>query len=142
MTAHGASRGPYRSRQRYAVLLALAHIPGFISAQDLYTRMRHTNDRIGLSTVYRALHTLADAGHIDTIRSATGEQLFQWCPNPGCTHFLVCSHCDNHIPIDTRPVQHWATTLAAHHGFTNIDLHIELTGTCPDCTDRTPADQA
>lgn len=133
MTVRGEQRGPYRTRQRSAVLRALAHVPGFVSAQDLHARLRHTGDSVGLATVYRALHSLADAGHIEATRAATGERLFQYCPDPGCVYFLVCRNCGDRAPLDAHPVEEWATSVARQHGFTDIELVVEITGLCSTC---------
>jgi Fur family transcriptional regulator, ferric uptake regulator len=142
MTDRGGRRGPLQTRQRRAVFRALVQVPGFVSAQDLHVRLRHAGDTIGLATIYRALHTLAAAGHIDTTRAATGEQLFQYCAHPGCLYFLVCHRCADHIPLDVDPVEEWASTTAEQHGFTDLNLIIEITGLCPSCalseaTDKT-----
>ncbi|HEX4705967.1 MAG TPA: Fur family transcriptional regulator [Pseudonocardiaceae bacterium] len=133
MTAgrHGERR--YQTRQRRAVLRALTTVSGFISAQDLYAHLRHAGEPVGLGTVYRTLHGLADAGDIDTTRTTTGEQLFQYCAQPGCTRFLVCRQCGRRVALDARPVEQWATATATRHGFTDIDLVVEITGRCANC---------
>jgi Fur family transcriptional regulator, ferric uptake regulator len=133
MTGNGE---PRRTRQQGVVLRALAQVSGFISAQDLHVRLRHGGDAIGLATVYRALHTLAAAGHIDTTRAANGAQLFQYCAEPGCLYFLVCHRCGTHVSLDVDPVQEWATATAARHGFTDIDLMVEITGLCSACASQ------
>ncbi len=144
MTGRGERRGPLHTRQRRAVFRALAQVPGFLSAQDLHVRLRQAGDTIGLATIYRALHTLAAAGHIDTTRAATGEQLFQYCAQPGCLYFLVCHRCASYVPLDVHPVEEWAASTAEQHQFTDINLIVEITGLCPACTppaatDNTPS---
>jgi Fur family ferric uptake transcriptional regulator len=141
MTDRGGRRGPLQTRQRRAVFRALAQVPGFISAQDLHVRLRHAGDTIGLATIYRALHTLAAAGHIDATRAATGEQLFQYCAEPGCLYFLVCHRCATHVSLDVHPVQEWAASTAEQHGFTDINLIVEITGLCPACTPPTATEE-
>lgn len=118
---------------RRAVLRALAEVPGFVSAQGLHARLRRSGVTVALGTVYRALHALADGGDIDTTRTATGERLFQYCAQPGCTYFLVCDRCGIRIPLDAGQVEEWAATVAARHGFTDLNLVVEITGMCPGC---------
>ena len=115
----------------------LAQAPGFLSAQALHARMHLAGETISLTTVYRALRVLADAGRIDTIHDPVGEQLFH-LGTVGRSRHLVCRDCDQNVPIDADTVENWAATTAADHGFTDIPLVIELTGLCPACTATTP----
>ena len=43
---------------------------GFRSAQDIYADLRSAGEAVGLSTVYRHLQSLADAGGVDVIHHA------------------------------------------------------------------------
>jgi Fur family ferric uptake transcriptional regulator len=133
VTARGERRGAYQTRQRRAVLRALAHVREFISAQELYARLRHTGDAVGLTTVYRSLQALADAGYIESTRAPAGERLFRYCPDPGCVYFLVCYRCGEHVPLDAHLVEDWAAVVAQQHGFSDIDLTVEITGLCSAC---------
>jgi Fur family transcriptional regulator, ferric uptake regulator len=133
MTASGARRGRYQTRQRRAVVRTLAQVPGFLSAQALHARMHLAGETISLTTVYRALRVLADAGRIDTIPGPAGGQLFH-LGTAGRSRHLVCRDCDQNVPADAGTVEDWAASTAADHGFTDIQLVIELTGLCPACT--------
>src|ERR1700743_3594039 len=53
------------TRQRAAVAAALEEVEEFRSAQDLHDLLKHRGDSVGLTTVYRTLQSLADAGEID-----------------------------------------------------------------------------
>jgi Fur family ferric uptake transcriptional regulator len=133
MTTRSERQRLYRTRQRRVVLNTLTQMAGFVSAQDLHALLYRTGERVGLATVYRTLHTYVDMGRIETVHSATGEQLFRWCPHPGCTYFLVCTRCGKRLPIDIQPILPWATSVATEHGYTDIDIICELTGTCETC---------
>ena len=49
------------SRQRSAVQAELARATAFRSAQEIHASLRESGHRIGLTTVYRSLQSLADA---------------------------------------------------------------------------------
>src|SRR2546423_750365 len=72
-----------RTRQRRAVTGALAEQPGFVSAQALHAQLQAAGHQVGLSTVYRTLHALAEAGSVDTVRGEGGEELFRRRRTPG-----------------------------------------------------------
>jgi Fur family ferric uptake transcriptional regulator len=101
MTANRTRRGPHETRQRQAVPHALAQAPGYLSAQAPHAHLRQTGETIALTTVHRALHILADAGHIGSTHDAAGERLFHLRVSPGRGHYLVCRDCDGSVSIDT-----------------------------------------
>jgi Fur family ferric uptake transcriptional regulator len=61
------------TRQRAAVRAVFQDLDGFHSAQEVHARLRDAGDPVGLSTVYRAVQSLADDGELDSIRTDTGE---------------------------------------------------------------------
>lgn len=121
------------TRQRSAIADALARLDGFTSAQDLHERLRADGQSIGLTTVYRNLQALADAGQVDVIRDDSGENRFRLCSD-GHHHHLVCRHCGATVEVTADPVERWARKVAAEHGFTEPSHTVELFGRCADCS--------
>ncbi|WP_329044428.1 transcriptional repressor [Amycolatopsis sp. NBC_01488] len=133
MTGSGPRRKHYETRQRQAVLDALARAPGFLSARALHDQLRLDGRPVALSTVYRALHAYAEAGRIGITRTAVGEHLFRLAPIAGRSHYLVCRACGASVPLDAHIPGDWAVAVAAEHGFADIHVVIELAGLCPTC---------
>jgi Fur family ferric uptake transcriptional regulator len=129
-------RTHYRTRQRQAVLDALARARGFLSAQAVHARLSAGGERIALSTVYRALRVLAETGHIDTVPDDSGAQLFHVATGSSPGHYLRCRRCGHWTAIDATAADQWARATAAGHGYTDVHLFVELTGICPDCRAR------
>ncbi|MBW8792389.1 MAG: transcriptional repressor [Streptomyces sp.] len=123
-----------RTRQRRAVTGALAEQPGFVSAQALHAQLQAAGHQVGLSTVYRTLHALAEAGSVDTVRGEGGEELFRRRRTPGHHHYLVCRRCGFDVPVSSPTIEDWADHVAAGHGFSQVQHTIELVGLCADCT--------
>ncbi|MEV6694323.1 transcriptional repressor [Micromonospora sp. NPDC051196] len=121
------------TRQRSAVSALLAELAGFHSAQDLHAMLRERGERVGLTTVYRTLQGLADAGEIDVMRPPGGEHLYRRC-SQGHHHHLVCRACGRTVEVAGPTVETWADKVAAQHGFTNVSHTLEIFGTCPTCT--------
>lgn len=65
-----------RTLRRASVLSTLIASADFTSAQTLHARLRSTGERVGLSTVYRTLAALADAGRADVVRDPGGERVW------------------------------------------------------------------
>jgi Fur family transcriptional regulator, ferric uptake regulator len=121
------------TRQRRAVLAALAEDPDFTSAQALHQRLCERGERIGLTTVYRTLHALASAGLVDTVREGTGRQRFRARPTPEHQHYLVCRRCGNNQPVTSTAVERWARAVARDLDFAEVEHVIELSGICANC---------
>jgi Fur family transcriptional regulator, ferric uptake regulator len=127
---------PRPTRQRAAVTAALARADDFRSAQNLHTQLRASGETIGLTTVYRALQAMADAGEVDVLRTDDGEAVYRRC-STGHHHHLVCRHCGRTVEVDGPAVERWATRVAAEHDFTDISHTLEVFGTCDTCAATT-----
>jgi Fur family ferric uptake transcriptional regulator len=123
------------TRQRTAVSALLNDTEGFHSAQDLHAMLRSRGESIGLTTVYRTLQALADAGDIDVMRPPGGEHLYRRC-SQGHHHHLVCRACGNTVEVEGPAVESWADRVAAQHGFVDVSHTMEIFGTCPACAAR------
>lgn len=121
------------TRQRSALIGLLSEIEEFRSAQELHALLRERDERVGLTTVYRTLQALADAGEIDVMRPAGGEHLYRRC-SQGHHHHLVCRHCGRTVEVEGPAVERWADRVAAEHGYADVSHTLEIFGSCPDCT--------
>ncbi|CAL9641061.1 Fur family transcriptional regulator [Streptomyces sp. enrichment culture] len=124
--------GP-RTRQRTAVMQALAVHQDFVSAQALYNRLVENGVRIGLTTVYRTLRALAASGGADIVRDEAGERLYRLRPADGHRHYLLCRACGRSRPVDSDVVERWAGRIAADTGYAAVEHTLELTGICARC---------
>ena len=126
--------GPVRvTRQRRAVSSALDDIDGFRSAQQIHELLRTRGDKVGLTTVYRTLQTMADAQEVDVLRADDGEALYRQC-STGHHHHLVCRSCGSTVEVLGPAVETWADKVAARHGFVEVSHTLEIFGTCPACS--------
>ncbi|MCD0482670.1 transcriptional repressor [Streptacidiphilus sp. ASG 303] len=133
MTTASPSPRARSTRQRAAVSAALDEIQDFRSAQELHDLLRHRGDSVGLTTVYRTLQSLADAGEVDVLRTADGEAVYRRCSS-GHHHHLVCRSCGRTVEVEGPAVERWADAVAAEHGFSDISHTLEIFGTCAACS--------
>ena len=120
------------TKQRAAVSKLLSEIDDFRSAQELHEELRRQGEGIGLTTVYRTLQTLADAGEIDVLRTDSGEAVYRRCSSHH-HHHLVCRRCGRTVEVSDPPVEDWAERIAAEHGFSEVNHTVEIIGTCREC---------
>lgn len=121
------------TRQRTAVAQALAQTEGFASAQALHDTLRHQGQSVGLTTVYRHLQALADAGQVDVLRTDDGEAIYRRCADEDHHHHLVCRGCGATVEVTGPAVEAWASAIAHEHGFTDVSHTLEVFGTCSAC---------
>ncbi|MBA3575113.1 MAG: transcriptional repressor [Actinomycetota bacterium] len=123
------------TRQRTAVARLLDNTEDFRSAQEIHDELRRGGEGIGLTTVYRTLQSLADAGEIDVLRIGSGEAVYRRCSSHH-HHHLVCRHCGHTVEVEGPAVERWAEKVAGEHGFAEISHTVEIFGRCPDCALR------
>ena len=121
------------TRQRAAVSSLLDRSADFRSAQEIHEELRRVGEGIGLTTVYRTLQALADAGEVDVLRTGSGESVYRRCATDDHHHHLVCRQCGRTQEIEAPSVERWARTIAAQYGYTDINHELELFGLCADC---------
>ncbi|MCW2779819.1 MAG: zinc uptake regulator, Fur family [Marmoricola sp.] len=131
MTSTDSEKRP--TRQRKAVAAALESFDDFRSAQEIHEILRGGGDTVGLSTVYRSLQALADAGEIDMLRSEAGEAVYRRC-SAAHHHHLVCRSCGATVEVEGPAVEKWTRAVASAHGYSDVSHTLEIFGTCPDCS--------
>lgn len=124
--------GRRSTRQRVALGQLLLEVDDFRSAQQLHAVLAGRGDAVGLTTVYRALQTLLDAGEVDVVLRADGEALYRRC-GPAHHHHLVCRRCGRTVEVAGPAVERWAERVAEEHGFTQVSHTVEVFGVCRPC---------
>ncbi|MGH8888905.1 MAG: Fur family transcriptional regulator [Acidothermaceae bacterium] len=121
------------TRQKRALAAVVDEAQEFRSAQELHETLRARGEQVGLTTVYNQLRALAEAGLVDTVRSADGETLYRRCDTSGHHHHLLCRACGRTVEVAGSTVERWAEKVAAQAGFVDVAHTVEVVGTCPAC---------
>lgn len=135
MSAPTTPHRPRRTAQRQAVLHVLHRSDRFRSAQQLHLELRDVNgERVGLSTVYRILRTLAQEKVAETQRAEDGETLYRLRTVAEHRHYLLCRRCGRAVGFIADDAERQADCLARQHCFTDVTHWIDVFGICPLCT--------
>ena len=127
------ARAMRATRQRAAVSGLLDRLADFRSAQEIHEELRRVGEGIGLTTVYRTLQALADAGEVDVLRTGSGESVYRRCATGDHHHHLVCRRCGKAVEIAGPAVETWAQRVADEHGYTDLSHTVEIFGLCREC---------
>ncbi len=122
------------TRQRAAIEDALERSRVFMSAQELHQELKGSGRRVGLTTVYRTLQSLADASRVDALRNENGELMYRRCESRRHHHHLVCTSCGKSVEIASDELETWADQTARRHGFTAVKHVAEVYGLCSACS--------
>ena len=129
----GAGRA---TRQAAAVRDALAGREGFTSAQELHAELRGRGGGVGLTTVYRHLQSLADAGAVDVLRTAEGESVYRLCGSGGHHHHLVCRSCGAVADVDCAVGAAPCLSPSDAAGFVVDEAEVVFWGLCSNCQNQ------
>jgi Fur family ferric uptake transcriptional regulator len=127
-----ATAAPRNTRQRQAVGEVLATLDDFLSAQQLHELLSARGHSVGLTTVYRTVQSMAEAGEVDVVKRADGESVYRRCVSADHHHHLVCRICGRAVEVEEPTVESWAAAVAKKHGFTDVTHTVEIFGICPD----------
>ncbi|WP_422630990.1 Fur family transcriptional regulator [Sediminivirga luteola] len=117
--------------QRRIVLVSLLHCSSALTAQELHGRLRDGGRPVGLSTIYRTLWALADAGALHTF-ARMNEVAFRRCADGPHEH-LICLRCgriDDVPPAGPAPP---GSSRADTAGFTVQSRRTDVYGICASC---------
>ncbi|WP_445256744.1 Fur family transcriptional regulator [Nocardioides aurantiacus] len=120
------------TRQRRAITAALESAAEFRTAQEIHAQLEAQGARVGLSTVYRTLQSLADAGEVDSLRTEAGESSYRRC-SATHHHHLVCRSCGTAVEIEGPAVERWTRAVAEQSAFRDVSHTLEIFGTCAAC---------
>ncbi|MDY5784969.1 MULTISPECIES: Fur family transcriptional regulator [unclassified Corynebacterium] len=125
--------GVRNTRQREAIIRELQDVDKFVSARYIHERLAAGHDKVGLTTVYRTLQALNQAGAVDVLHKADGETLYRHCLSEDHHHHLVCAQCGRSEEIPGGPVEKWAQVVAQRFGYELVGHEAEVYGVCRPC---------
>lgn len=120
------------SKSSARVVTALKHAGGFASAQEVHQLMNREGERIGLTTIYRALQHLVNEKIVDVLLREGGEAIYRLCGEEH-HHHLVCKNCGRTVEIADNSIERWVAQTAGEHGFRDVTHSAELLGICSAC---------
>lgn len=116
---------------RRAVVEALLSGGGHISVEEVAEQLADHDPPIHLSTVYRTLETLEDAGVVTHAHVGHGRAVYRLA---GTAHLHAeCDTCGKVIHLPADALDDLAATLAESDDFELQTTHFSLLGRCAEC---------
>ncbi len=125
-------RGIRVTPQRAYIWRALVGSGKHFTAEELKEQVEKTLPGLEVSTVYRTLEALSEAGLVVESRLPEGPRVFEANPSPH--PHLVCENCGNIFHLETADHRRMLESLNREaEGFEVRNLHVFATGLCADC---------
>ncbi|KAA0895259.1 transcriptional repressor [Oryzomonas japonica] len=121
--------------KRLEVMCCLGSEPLYLSADEVWHRIKDRVDSIGLPTVYRILDELAEAGVITRIFLADRKQYYFLCANQDHHHHhFVCESCRRVEDLGQCALGE-GTLDAVQRSGGRVTSHIlQINGVCATCS--------
>jgi Fur family transcriptional regulator, ferric uptake regulator len=131
-------RGYRLTVQREIILDAIESIPGHLSAEDVYDRVRGQFPQVNVSTVYRTLDLLESEGLVT--HAHLEEDVARWHRAEDANHHhLVCDRCGAEQKLDFEVVEPLLHAIRDRYGFQAHLDHLAIRGLCAICLAETAA---
>ena len=127
-----ADKGLRLTRQRELVVEAIVDAKGSFTAQDLHDRLRASHSGVGLTTVYRTLEILSEAGAVERVHGLNHCEAFVVAGRRH-SHTIVCSSCGGASELLDCGCDELVQAAARATGFRIDDHVIQLSGICEGC---------
>jgi len=119
---------------RRAVIDLLAEQHCCLTAQEIFDRLRGSERKVGIASVYRVLELLSSAGFVQRIDLGSGSSRYEPIHSGGDHHHhLVCDSCGKVEAFEDRDLERALHRLEASSGYAVAAHDVVLHGSCGDC---------
>ena len=123
-------RGCRITPQRQAIVTEILRVPGHITAQAVARRVQRRLPQVNVSTVYRTLTLLEDAGVVRHSHAETGAEYHR----TGEEHVhLTCVRCGSEDDLSIAEAESLKRLIQRHKSFRPDLTHFAIAGICARC---------
>ena len=128
------AKGLRQGGARRAIVELLGEQDCCLTAQEILDRLRATDRKVGIASVYRILDLLTGAGYVQRIEVGSGTFRYEPIHRSGDHHHhLVCDSCGKVEPFEDRALERVLHRVEGSSGY-DVSLHdVVLHGSCADC---------
>ncbi len=104
----------------------------YLTAAAIFKRLRASNPKLALSTVYRTLELLTERGIVSSRTDAGGDASYVFCTDDH-HHHAICNICGHVDEVDCDAMDAFRSALLAQQQFALDEHAIEFFGRCARC---------
>jgi Fur family transcriptional regulator, ferric uptake regulator len=128
------AKGLRQGGARRAVVELLGEQDCCLTAQEILDRLRSSERRVGIASVYRILDLLTTEGYVQRIEVGSGTFRYEPIQRSGDHHHhLVCDTCGKVEPFEDGALERALHRVEETSGY-DVALHdVVLHGSCAEC---------
>jgi Fur family ferric uptake transcriptional regulator len=123
-----------QTKKRILILSVLEAAPTALTAEEI-AELTVKDLKMSISTIYRALNALAEKNVVNKSVHQDGKTYYE-INNHTHTHTLLCTICNEKIPIEACPLESLECHLTKETGFIITGHNLEFYGICPKCAQK------
>jgi Fur family transcriptional regulator, ferric uptake regulator len=136
---HIQAAGLRRTGQRDLILEIFLSTEEHLTSEDLYSLVHKKDATVGLTTVYRTLKLLTEAGLAREVRFGDNKTYYEHHHNHEHHDHMICTECGKVIEFFSPAIEDLQDQMANNFGFKPTHHSLRLWGLCSDCQ-RTTGD--
>jgi Fur family ferric uptake transcriptional regulator len=123
--------------QREAILQVLFTSREHLTPEELHALLKQekSGSAIGISTVYRTLNLLEEAGLVSSISFGAHGKKFELSGSDHHDH-IICIRCDKIVEFEDEIIEKRQESVAKEAGFELTDHTMQLYGICNECKSK------
>jgi Fur family transcriptional regulator, ferric uptake regulator len=130
---HIQAAGLRRTGQRDLILEIFLSTEEHLTSEDLHHLVHKIDPTIGLTTVYRTLKLLTEAGLAREVRFGDNKTYYEHHYNHEHHDHMICTDCGKVIEFFSPDIEALQDEMASNFGFKPTHHSLRLWGVCADC---------
>ncbi len=130
---HIQAAGLRRTNQRDLILEIFLSTEDHLTSEDLHNIVHKKDPTVGLTTVYRTLKLLTEAGLAREVGFGDGKTYYEHHYNHEHHDHMICTECGKVIEFFSRDIEDLQDQMASNFGFKPTHHSLRMWGVCSDC---------
>ncbi|MGB7202008.1 MAG: transcriptional repressor [Pyrinomonadaceae bacterium] len=130
---HIRAAGLRRTDQRDLILEIFLSTEDHLTSEDLYSIVQKKDPTVGLTTIYRTLKLLTEAGLAREVRFGDNKTYYEHHYNHEHHDHMICTHCGKVIEFFSPDIEDLQDQMADKFGFRPTHHSLRLWGICAHC---------
>ena len=128
-----ADHGLKSTRQRTLIVETFFASEGHLSVEELWDKVRSTDARVSVATVYRTMKLLSESGLAHARNFGDGQTRYEAAVGRHHHDHLICTNCGTIVEFENDKIETMQDAVARRHGFKVTSHKMELYGLCKNC---------
>lgn len=133
---HIQAAGLRRTQQRDLILEIFLSTEEHLTSEDLHGLVHKKDPTVGLTTVYRTLKLLTEAGLAREVRFGDNKTYYEHHYNHDHHDHMICTECGKVIEFFSQAIEELQDQMASNFDFKPTHHSLRMWGVCSDCQQK------